>query len=109
MEKTTVYVVRWPTERITKVGRTMLPARVQKFVNRGAVAHRLLLGMTEDDEKALLTVVSEYGRRTFSRWQESVVWLGAGGTGFSECYTLTDTAHEQFLKEVDHAYPRDQA
>ena len=104
MNPTTVYVVLWPAENIVKVGRTVLPSRVRKFEIRGAKVLRLIHDVHERDESALLAALRDHGRRAFDSWQDSVPYLGAGGTGFSECYRVGDRLAD-FVAAVNNAYP----
>lgn len=81
-----VYVVIWPESRVIKAGITSREARWRTFLNRGAVLVGLFPGYGVSLERFLLRGLEVYTRRAFSRWQESVPWLGAGGTGYSECF-----------------------
>lgn len=105
---TTVYVVIWPRDSIVKVGRTILPSRVRKFVIRGAIVHRLIFDALKSDESAVLSLLRNIGTPAFDSWQQSVPWLGAGGTGFSECYRVGERLSE-FLDVFEAAYPKAEA
>lgn len=98
----TVYIAVWREEGIVKAGRTWLPSRLRKFEIRGAQIVRIYENADYATETALLRRLSEVGTRAFHNWQASVQYLGAGGTGFTECYRLDNAALDTFLEEVTH-------
>jgi hypothetical protein len=85
---TTLYVVEWETLGIVKVGTTILPSRVRKFVLTGATVRALFHDMTTDHERAVHRHLRVIGRRAFPTWQSAKPLLGAGGLGFTECFIL---------------------
>lgn len=96
----TVYVVFWPKERIVKAGVTILPSRVKKFTSRGAIVLALYFNETTDLEKALHQHLAAIGLRAFTNWTRAVPYLGAGGTGFSECYRIKESSINDLMTHL---------
>jgi hypothetical protein len=102
-ELTTVYVVHWEAEGIVKAGVTILPSRVRKFTSRGAVVLSLFHDKTVDLEREIHAELARIGSRTFATWKDGIPLLGAGGTGFTECYSVPSLAMAglmDYLREV---------
>lgn len=100
MRRTTVYIARW-ADGVTKVGRTIYPARVRRFEIRGAHIERLHHDVSEDTEQRFAALMRAFGIPSFTKWQDATTHLGAGGTGFSECRTLSELEYRSFLHQVD--------
>jgi hypothetical protein len=96
-ELTTVYVVYWQAEGIVKAGVTILPSRVKKFTNRGAMVLDLFHDKTVELEREIQRELARIGSPAFGTWRDAIPHLGAGGTGFSECYSVPPSAMNGFL------------
>jgi hypothetical protein len=96
-ELTTVYVVHWKDDGIVKAGTTILPSRVKKFTNRGAMVLSLFHDQTVSLEREIHRELARIGSPAFATWQDGIAHLGAGGTGYSECYSVPPSAMNGFL------------
>ena len=98
--ETTVYVVFWPKERIVKAGVSILPSRVKKFTSRGAIILALYYNETVELERTIHGLLRGYGKRAFTNWTRAVDYLGAGGTGFTECYRIPEVSINDLMSDL---------
>lgn len=102
-----VYVVYWPKTRVIKAGFTTYPKRWRKFCRRGALLLAVMPGRDVRTESLLAERFAAIGKPAFKSWSEAISHLGAGGSGYTECYRLSDTndlsAALDYMQEVDGA------